>query len=57
MSLTFRKSKGLGKYARGTISKRGPSVSVGPRHAKMSVGRRPGVSLSAFGFIWRKLLR
>jgi hypothetical protein len=57
--LSFRKSIRLAPGVRMTLSRRGASVSAGPRGAKASVntsGRR-GVSLSALGFLWRMTKR
>ncbi len=38
MGLTFRKSIRIGKFMRLNFSKRGTSVSVGPRGAKINIG-------------------
>ena len=56
MGLSFRKSVKLLPGVRMSLSRRGPSVSAGPRHAKVGVdskGRRRG-GFSLFGFSWRK---
>jgi hypothetical protein len=54
----YRKSKRLARGVRLNVRKRGVGVSVGPRHAKVSVntsGRR-SVYLSLLGFFLRKRL-
>lgn len=38
MGFTYRKSIRFGKFLRVNFSKRGPSVSVGPRGAKINIG-------------------
>jgi hypothetical protein len=38
MGITYRKSLRLGKFIRLNFSKRGPSVSVGPRGMKLNIG-------------------
>jgi hypothetical protein len=58
MSWGYRRSKRLGRGVRLNVGKRGVGVSVGPRHAKVSVntsGRR-SLYLSLLGFFFRKRL-
>ena len=58
MSWGYRRSKRIARGVRLNVGKRGIGVSVGPRHAKMSVntsGRR-SVYLSLLGFFIRKRL-
>ena len=58
MSWGYRRSKRLGRRVRLNVGKRGVGVSVGPRHAKVSVktsGRR-SLYLSLLGFFFRKRL-
>jgi hypothetical protein len=58
MSWGYRRSRRIAPGIRLNLSKRGPGISVGPRHAKLSAntrGRR-GLYLSAFGFFFRKRL-
>jgi uncharacterized protein DUF4236 len=59
MPLSWRKGVRLAPGVRMTFSKRGASVSAGPRGAKAGVdtGGRRRVGLSAFGFLWRKSRR
>jgi hypothetical protein len=54
----FRKSFKLAPGVRLTMSKRGASVSGGPRGAKLSVNtrREKRASVSRFGLFWRKKL-
>jgi Protein of unknown function (DUF4236) len=54
----FRKSIKLGPGVRSNLSKRGASVSGGPKGAKLSVNTRneKRVSLGRFGAFWRKKL-
>ncbi len=54
MGLFYRKSKKLGRAGYLTISKRGPSVSVGPKGFKIS--SRGRLSLSKGGFRFTKKL-
>lgn len=56
MSWGFRRSKKIFPGVRLTVSKRGASVSAGPKGAKASVntrGERRG-SASLLGLFWRK---
>lgn len=56
MAWGYRKSRKLFPGVRLTVSKRGASVSGGPKHAKVSAntrGQRRG-SLSFLGMFWRK---
>jgi hypothetical protein len=56
LALNFRKSFRLAPGVRMTLSKRGASVSAGPRGVKVGVdsrGRRR-VGLSWRGFSWRR---
>jgi hypothetical protein len=56
MSWGYRRSKRPGRGVRLNAGKRGIGVSVGPRHAKVSVntnGRR-SLYLSLLGFFFRK---
>ena len=56
MGLSFRKGVRIAPGVRLTFSKRGASVSAGPRGVKVGTdmrGRRR-VSLSALGFLWRR---
>lgn len=56
MSWGYRRSRRIAPGIRLNLGKRGPGVSVGPRHAKLSVnsrGRR-SLYLSALGFFFRK---
>jgi hypothetical protein len=58
MSWGYRRSRKLAPGVRLNLGKRGPGVSVGPRHAKLSAntrGRRT-LYLSALGFFFRKRL-
>jgi hypothetical protein len=58
VSWGYRKSKRLARGVRLNVGKRGVGVSVGPRHAQVSVntsGRR-SVYLSLLGFFLRKRL-
>jgi hypothetical protein len=58
MSWGYRRSKRIARGVRLNVGKRGVGVSVGPRHAKVSVdasGRR-SVYLSLLGFFFRKRL-
>lgn len=54
VGLFYRKSKKLGRAGYLTISKRGPSVSVGPKGFKIS--SRGRLSLSKGGFRFTKKL-
>jgi hypothetical protein len=58
MSWGYRRSKRIARGARLNIGKRGIGVSVGPRHAKLSVNTsgRKSVYLSLLGFFFRKRL-
>lgn len=58
MAFGFRKSVKLAPGVRLTFSKRGASVSGGPRGAKLSVNtrREKRASLSWLGTFWRKRL-
>ena len=58
MGIGFRKSFKLAPGVRMTLSKRGASVSGGPKGAKLSVNtrREKRASLSWFGAFWRKRL-
>lgn len=58
MAFGFRKSFKLAPGVRMTLSKRGASVSGGPRGAKLSVNtrREKRASLSWLGTFWRKRL-
>jgi len=56
MSWGYRRSKRISWGVRLNLGKRGVGVSVGPRHAKVSVnssGRR-SLYLSLLGFFFRK---
>ena len=58
MSWGYRRSKRIARGVRLNVGKRGLGVSVGPRHAKVSVntsGRR-SLYLSLLGFFFRKRL-
>jgi len=58
MSWGYRRSRRVAPGVRLNLNKRGIGVSVGPRHAKLSVnsrGRR-SLYLSALGFFFRKRL-
>jgi len=58
MSWGYRRSRRIAPGVRLNLGKRGLGVSVGPRHAKVSVnsrGRR-GLYLSALGVFFRKRL-
>jgi hypothetical protein len=56
MGWGFRKSFKLAPGVRFNLSKRGGSVSAGPKGAKVSANtrRQKTVSLSRFGVFWRK---
>ena len=56
MSFGFRKSFKLAPGVRMTVSKRGASVSGGPKGAKLSVNtrREKRASFSWLGAFWRK---
>jgi hypothetical protein len=56
MGFGFRKSRKLAPGVRLTLSKRGASISGGPRGAKLSVNtrRERRASLSWLGAFWRK---
>jgi Protein of unknown function (DUF4236) len=58
MAFGFRKSMRLAPGVRLTLSKRGASVSGGPKGAKMSVNTRneKRASVGRFGGFWRKKL-
>jgi hypothetical protein len=58
MALGFRKSLSVAPGVRVTLSKRGVSVSGGPRGAKLSVNtrREKRASLGWLGAFWRKRL-
>ena len=58
MGFGFRKSIKLAPGVRMTFSKRGASVSAGPKGAKVSVDsrREKRASLGWFGAYWRKRL-
>lgn len=58
MAFGFRKSLKVAPGVRLTLSKRGASVSGGPRGAKVSVNtrRERRLSLARFGAFWRKRL-
>ena len=58
MAFGFRKSFKLAPGVRLTLSKRGASVSAGPRGSKASVNTRSEkrASLGWFGTYWRKRL-
>jgi hypothetical protein len=58
MAFGFRKSIKLAPGVRVTLSKRGASVSGGPRGAKLSVNtrRQKRASVSWLGAFWRKRL-
>ena len=58
MAFGFRKSFKLAPGVRMTLSKRGASLSGGPRGAKVSVNtrREKRASLGWFGTCWRKRL-
>ena len=58
MSWGYRRSRRLAPWVRLNLGKRGVGVSVGPRHAKVSMsssGRR-SLYLSALGVFFRKRL-
>jgi uncharacterized protein DUF4236 len=58
VSWGYRRSKRIGRGVRFNVGKRGVGMSMGPRHAKVSVntsGRR-SVYLSLLGFFFRKRL-
>jgi len=58
MSWGYRRSRRIAPGVRLNLGKRGLGVSVGPRHAKLSVnsrGRR-SLYLSALGLLFRKRL-
>ena len=52
----YRRSRRIGPGVRLNLGKRGLGMSVGPRHAKLSVNsrRRRSLYLSALGFFFRK---
>ena len=56
MPLTFRKSIRLGKFMRLNFSKRGTSISVGPRGAKVNIGSdgKERITVSKGGFRYTK---
>jgi Protein of unknown function (DUF4236) len=58
MAFGFRKSFRIAPGIRMTMSKRGASVSGGPKGAKLSVNTRSEkrASLGRFGAFWRKKL-
>jgi hypothetical protein len=58
VSWGYRRSKRIARGVRLNVGKRGAGLSIGPRHAKVSVntsGRR-SVYLSLLGFFFRKRL-
>lgn len=58
MSFRFRKSLRIAPGISLNLSKSGPSVSVGPRGAKINASRRglrATVSVPGTGFSWSKL--
>jgi hypothetical protein len=59
MGLIFRKSFKIAPGVRLTVSKRGMSVSAGPKGAKLSTNTRgeKRASLGWKGLFWRKRLR
>jgi hypothetical protein len=58
MSWGYRRSKRIARGIRLNVGKRGVGMSVGPRHAKVSVNTsgRPSLYLSLLGFFFRKRL-
>ena len=58
MGWSFRKSLKIAPGVRVTLSKRGASVSGGPKGAKLSVNTRSEkrASVGRFGAFWRKKL-
>lgn len=55
MGFSFRKSIKLGKYAKINLSKSGPSLSFGPKGAKVNINKRGyRTTLGKGGFQYRK---